>query len=212
MLLSYLVKVDEGVTLFRFLTCVTVDESQSVANEGVDTRHQLHMVLDVAALRRANYESLILAIKDVERGFPSVERVECFGQPVGAVTHMDDIGMLPRDILALRVMLDTSFEWLWRHGHRAAAGKLKFAMLEAFEGDEVQAFDYVWLPSVVKIEELGFARRYLVLRQALWTWTAYARPHIEWPMEVWPTVSDKDMQMIEGLQQRALKALLGRAV
>jgi hypothetical protein len=362
MLLSFLAKVDEGVMLHRLLTCVGVDESQSVANEGVDARRQLHMILDFAALARALQVELILGILDVERGFPSCEREDVYlalrrrgvrahlldglaaldygsmvrlkmalhrytepiplgigilegsqlspakfslqiadlaralrtsphgvdhrGQSAGALTHMDDIAMLPRfgpqsvpegwptgpptetqyqltGVAALRKMLDDTFEWLWRHGHRAAPEKLQFVLL-AMDGEHgPQILDYCWLPSeaqepdlerrakalislrtvikrdgvkllgyfmgtdadghikrqygttlglVRQIEGRAFARVYLSNRQALWSWTSYALPHATWPHAVWKTVGAADASKFEVLQERALKALLGKAI
>ncbi|KAJ1449984.1 hypothetical protein M885DRAFT_500310 [Pelagophyceae sp. CCMP2097] len=352
MLLSFLAKVDEGVMLFRLVTCVGVDESQSVANEGVDARHQLHIINDFAALARAQQNELILAILDVERGFPSCEREDVYlalfrlgvrahlieglaaldfgavvrikmalyrytesiptgsgilegsqgspdkfsfqiaslaknlrtspygaehmGRPAGALIHMDDIAMLPRSgpqsapegwpmsppaetpaqptgVAALRKMLDGTFEWLWRHGHRAAPDKLEFVLLAMAEEHGPPILDYCWLPSeaqepdcerrakalaslrtVIKrdgvkllgylmgtdatghtkrqygvtlglvrnIEGRAFARIYLSIRQALWSWTVYALPHATWAQAVSPRV----------LQERALKALLGKAI
>ncbi|KAJ1447271.1 hypothetical protein M885DRAFT_602567 [Pelagophyceae sp. CCMP2097] len=362
MLLSFLAKVDEGVMLFRLMTCVGVDESQSVANEGVDARHQLHMINDFAALARAQQVELILAILDIERDFPSCEREDVYlalwrlgvrahlieglaaldfgavvrlkmvlhrytepiptgigilegsqgspakfslqiaslaktlrtspygvvhmGHPAGALIHMDDIAMLPRSgpqsapegwptsppaatpaqptgVAALRKMLDDTFEWLWRHGHRAAPDKLEFVLLATAGEHGPQILDYVWLPSeaqepdcerrakalaslrtvikregakllgyfmgtdaaghikrqygktlglVRQIEARAFARIYLSLRQALWSWIIYALPHATWAQAASPSADAADVSKFEVLQERALKALLGKAI
>jgi hypothetical protein len=74
MLLSFLAKVDEGASLCRLTTCVEVGESQSVTNDRVDARHQVHMVLDFAALSWARQSEQIMAVLDIERGLPSCER------------------------------------------------------------------------------------------------------------------------------------------
>jgi len=78
MLLSYVTKIDEAVLLYRSLVCAEVDEAQSVANAGVDGRHQLHVALDVAALRRARGETAPFVVVDIERGFPSSDRDDVY--------------------------------------------------------------------------------------------------------------------------------------
>ncbi|KAJ1453103.1 hypothetical protein M885DRAFT_619368 [Pelagophyceae sp. CCMP2097] len=145
-------------------------------------------------------------------------------------------------------MLDVTFEWLRRHGHRAAPDKLEFVLLAMADEHGPQLFDYWWLPSeaqepdcerrakalvslrtVIKrsgvkllgyfmgidaaghikrqygttlgllrqIEGRAFARVYLSIRQALWSWTSYALPHATWPQAVWPSVGAADVMKFE---------------
>ena len=90
MLLSTLTKLDEATLLNRLLVCGRVDESQSVAQAGVDARHQLHLLLDVAAWHRARGLPLLLAIVDLVRGFPSADRRD------GGARRSEDAHRLPQ--------------------------------------------------------------------------------------------------------------------
>ena len=51
MLLSFLYKCDEAIWLDKALLCAPggIDEVQSVANPGVDARHQIALILDLVA-------------------------------------------------------------------------------------------------------------------------------------------------------------------
>jgi hypothetical protein len=49
----------------------------------------------------------------------------------------------------------------------------------------------------------------LQMKQALWAWTAYGRPHAEWASAIWPLAAERDVKAgLERIQDRALVALL----
>ena len=54
--------------------CARVDPSMSTASKGVDARHNLHVAVDIVALRASRDESQLQCVKDLERGFPTCER------------------------------------------------------------------------------------------------------------------------------------------
>ena len=54
--------------------------------------------------------------------------------------------------------------------------------------------------------------RLLKLKQAMWAWTAYARPHAEWAAAVWPAAAERAVATgLERTQDAALVALMGDA-
>ncbi len=46
----------------------------STASKGVDARHNLHLAVDIFALRASRGECQMQCVKDLERGFPTCER------------------------------------------------------------------------------------------------------------------------------------------
>jgi hypothetical protein len=101
-LMSNLMKCYEGVLLGRMEVISQVDELQAVGNRGIDTRMQLHLVLDVIAERAAKGLPTWLIPVDLTRGFPSTER-----ESAGLALHEEGVrGVVLRAWMEL--VFDTS--------------------------------------------------------------------------------------------------------
>ena len=74
MVVSTLWKLYDMVITARMKVCARVDPSMSTASKGVDARHNLHVAVDIVALRASRDESQLQCVKDLERGFPTCER------------------------------------------------------------------------------------------------------------------------------------------
>ena len=74
MVVSTLWKLYDMVITARMKVCARVDPSMSTASKGVDARHNLHVAVDIVALRASRGESQLQCVKDLERGFPTCER------------------------------------------------------------------------------------------------------------------------------------------
>ena len=72
--MSTLWKLYDMVITARMKVCARVDPSMSTASKGVDARHNLHLAVDIVALRASRDECQKLCVKDLERGFPTCER------------------------------------------------------------------------------------------------------------------------------------------
>ena len=74
MVVSTLWKLYDMVITARMKVCARVDPSMSTASKGVDVRHNLHLAVDIVALRASRGECQFQCVKDLERGFPTCER------------------------------------------------------------------------------------------------------------------------------------------
>ena len=79
-LLPYPTKVDQGCVAYRESVCTDIDEAQSVANHGVDCRHQIHLIKDLVVYKRC----MITVDVDIATCFPSYEQND------GSLTKFDE--------------------------------------------------------------------------------------------------------------------------
>ena len=75
MVVSTLWKLYDMVITARMKVCARVDPSMSTASKGVDARHNLHVAVDIVALRASRGESQLQCVEDLERGSSGIPAV-----------------------------------------------------------------------------------------------------------------------------------------